>query len=475
MRNNPSSQSVNPLSGAITRRGFIGTASRAMSAAALAIAGLDTRSQEPGQRPRKPDSVAVLNPRCRVPVGLIIDDSTCLVNLNRFAMPQFDRAHRGKNPAYKKPWRDWPPEIPDSFVRRFAEWSIATGVRGKYSVVPYPACVGRLDRLLPGWSHSDLEDSLDLVRTLVAQNWDIHPEMITHTRVIDLRTGQPYQDDSLAYMENWDWSAGKSAAELADYLAYALQILKNAGLECEGITTPGGFGSRARPQLAQATLEAVRSVFGAQVPHYFRDVHDKGDESVAPRVELASGLDGPDPKCVVSVIGCTGDWTGGWDCSEPEGADRFISSDLKTGRMVEVIERGEPAMMLCHWTGIYWNGHEFGFKILQEVVRRLHARYDNLIWMKLSELARYWAARELTRIASETGICRFDAPFAWRDFTVEVDRPVSTDPKLRTDQQTIAFREVGDRLKLVNGTWCRENGKSVFCFDLPAGTSRLIM
>ncbi|HOK77935.1 MAG TPA: twin-arginine translocation signal domain-containing protein, partial [Verrucomicrobiota bacterium] len=92
MRNNPSSQSVNPLSGAITRRGFIGTASRAMSAAALAIAGLDTRSQEPGQRPRKPDSVAVLNPRCRVPVGLIIDDSTCLVNLNRFAMPQFDRA-----------------------------------------------------------------------------------------------------------------------------------------------------------------------------------------------------------------------------------------------------------------------------------------------------------------------------------------------------------------------------------------------
>jgi hypothetical protein len=105
----------------------------------------------------------------------------------------------------------------------------------------------------------------------------------------------------------------------------------------------------------------------------------------------------------------------------------------------------------------------------------LHARYDNLIWMKLSELARYWAARELTRVTAETGICRFDAPFACRDFTVEVHRPVSAEPKLQTDQQTTAFREVGDRLRLVTGTWCRENGKSVFCFDLPVGTSRLII
>jgi hypothetical protein len=31
----------------------------------------------------------VLNPRARVPVSIIIDDSTCLVNLNKFAIPQF--------------------------------------------------------------------------------------------------------------------------------------------------------------------------------------------------------------------------------------------------------------------------------------------------------------------------------------------------------------------------------------------------
>ena len=43
-----------------------------------------------------------------------------------------------------------------------------------------------------------------------------------------------------------------------------------------------------------------------------------------------------------------------------------------------MIERGEPALMVAHWTGIYWNGQELGFKIFQEVVRRLHARFDNL-------------------------------------------------------------------------------------------------
>ena len=119
---------------------------------------------------------------------------------------------------------------------------------------------------------------------------------------------------------------------------------------------------------------------------------------MAPRVEYASGLDGPDPRCVVSIIGCTGDWFGGWDGLTPGSADRFITADFKGGRLPEVIARGEPAIMACHWPGIYFNGQEVGFKIFQEVVRRLHAAYDNLIWMKLSAIARYWAARELTRI-----------------------------------------------------------------------------
>lgn len=458
----------------LSRREFLAQAGGAAAAVPLGASAV-LNAQDAGARPERTGGIKVLNPRGRVPVGIIIDDSTCLVNLNRFAMPQFDEAWGGRNTVYHRRWQEWPAEIPDSFVRRFGEWAEDRGVKGKYSIVPYPACVGRLDRGLPGWSRRELDDSLSLVRDFISTNWDIHPEMVTHTRVIDLKTGQPYPDWSPAFMENWDWTTGRSAEEMADYLAYALQILKNVGLPCEGVTTPGGFGSQARPQLAQGTLDSVRGVFGAEIPHYFRDLYDEGDRSVAPRVELASGLDGPDPRCVVSIVGCTGDWTGGWDCVEPEGVDRFITADLSSGRMVDVIERGEPAVMVCHWTGVYWNGEERGFKIWQEVERRLRARYaDRMIWMKLGELARYWAARELTGIRQTPAGVVFQAPFACPAFTVEL--PVgqaSGPPGIVTASETTRLREVARRADLRSGTCLREPGRLVACFDLPKGRSEL--
>ena len=67
-------------------------------------------------------------------------------------MPQFAAALRRREQAYQRNWREWPVEIPDAFVRKFGEWCAEQGVKGKYSIVPYPACVGRLDRMLPGWS-----------------------------------------------------------------------------------------------------------------------------------------------------------------------------------------------------------------------------------------------------------------------------------------------------------------------------------
>lgn len=409
-------------------------------------------------------------------MGWIIDDSTCLVNLNRFAMPQFDLTYGGKNPVYRRNWRQWPSEIPDAFVRKFGEWCAEQGVKGKYSIVPYPACVGRLDRFLPGWSKAELDASLDLVRTLMMPNWDIHPEMVTHTRVIDLRTGQPYPDPSPKFMENWEWTTGRSVDEMASYLQYALTILKNVGLTCEGITTPGGFGSSARPQLAQGTLQAVRDVFGAEIPHYFRDLHDEGSESVAPQIYYASGLETADPRCVVSILGCTGDWTGGWDCTPPEGPDRYITADLQHGRLVDVIQRGEPALLVSHWTGVYWNGEEFGFKVFQEVHRRLRQRFNNLLWMKLSEVARYWAARELTRIErTDTGAIRLRAPFACPDFTLELDVPGAPPTDVRLGRDTAPLRKVNDSLQLVAGAWHQAGQKVRVCFALPKGESELRM
>lgn len=438
---------------------------RFLEASALSL-GSHALGQVPGDRPKQDAAVKVLNPRARVPVSIIIDDSTCLVNLNKFAIPQFAAVNPGKYDHY--PWKNWPDEIPDDFVRKFADWAGENGVKGKYSIVPFPACVGRLDRVIPGWTQKELENSIQLVRERITPNWDIHPEMVTHTRIIDTKTGHPYPEISPRFMENWDWCNGRSTDEIADYMSYALTILKNIGLSCEGITTPGGFGSKARPQLAQATFESCRSVFKTEIPHYFRDLFASGDQSVAPIVQNASGLDSDDPRCVVHIIGCTGDWTGGWDCVTPKGADAFITEDGKSGRMVEVIQRGEPAIIVCHWTGIYWNGLEIGFKIFREVVKRLHATFDHLHWMKLSEIARYWAAKELTTIEfdAERVSLVLKAPFACEELTISLPANAGTPESLA---------EVDARLKLKPGTWCREKDATLVCLKMPKGATNIVL
>lgn len=459
----------------LSRRQFLESTAMGCSAAALAgTAGL-LHAQSPGVRPGRVEGVTVEDPRCRVPVGLIIDDSTCLVNLNRFAMPQFDTAWGGTNKVYQRDWKSWPVEIPDAFVRKFGEWCAAHGVKGKYSIVPYPACVGRLDREVPGWSRREIQDSIRLVRDVMMPNWDIHPEMVTHTRVIDLKTGHPYPELSVKFMENWEWTTGRSADEIAAYISYALGILKNIGLPCEGVTTPGGFGNRALPQLAKAAFQSVREVFNAEIPHYFRHVFDSGSESVAPRVEYATDLATDHPRCVVSVVGCTGDWTGGWDNVEPAGADRFISADGQSGRVVDVLRRGEPAMMLAHWTGIYWLGRELGFDVFKEVVRRLDEHHrDSIRWMKLSELSRYWAARELTTIQRQAGVLRLSAPFACPDFTLSV-RPSSPVNRIQRGVSGPALRRVDSITLLRTGTWCAVQDTIKVCFDLPKGVSELVL
>src|SRR5262249_14910776 len=267
----------------------------------------------------------------------------------------------------------------------------------------------------------------------------------------------------------------KSADQLADYMGFALKILKNAGLSCEGITTPGGFGTRALPELSRGTLDACRDVFGAEIPHYFRHIFTD-ERSVAPRVEFASGIDGPDPRCVVSIIGCTGDWFGGWDGLTAGSVDQFITADLKRGRLPEVIARGEPAVLVCHWPGIYFNGQETGFKIFQEVVRRLNEAYDNLLWMKLSEISRYWAARELTLIERpDADELVFRAPFACPQFTVKlaVRNDDARRVRLRTGQNQVELAPVDALRLLKSGTVHRGDGSLVACLDLPKGSSRL--
>ena len=424
------------------------------------------------QTTRQPETFEVLHPRNRVPLSFIIDDSTCLVNMGHFCMPQFAEAWPDRE-IYKKPWKTWPREIPDRFVREFGEWCAEHGVKGKYSMVPNPACVGWLDRGLPGWSSQELKQSLQLVRDLMVPNWDIHPEMITHTRVIDIKTGRPVEGANESTMENSFPQNDISVDELANYLAYALKILKNCDLPCEGVTTPGGFGNRVKDKLPLAVHQAVREVFGAELPHYFKYVAS-GDESTDPKLEFVSQKKDIS-QLTMNIPAGTDDWFGGWDGDEKSQPQLYANERASRGRMVELIERRRPAVMLCHWPGLYSHGTKQGFLDFKKVVTTLHERFSkHTLWMKLSEIGRYWAARKLTKIdIDENRVVSIDAPISCADFTVRLQMRPAKAPTLHSGQLAKQLREVKSREALSAGTFWADDEQVMVCFDLPKGLSRM--
>ncbi len=455
-----------------SRRDFLGTTFVSAVSATAAFTPATSLLGQKQPTVHQSTDISVLNPRMRVPLSFIIDDSTCLVNMGHFCMPQFAEAWPDRD-AYKRPWKSWPREIPDAFVREFGEWCLEHGVKGKYSVVPYPACVGWLDRELPGWSRRELQASLRLVRELMLPNWDIHPEMISHTRVLDLKTARPMAEISAATMENSYPQSKKSVDHLAAYLAYALRILKNCDLPCEGITTPGGFGGMVKNELSLAVQESVRDVYGAPLPHYFKYIAN-GEESTEPKMEHVRGLESDDPRVTVNVLACTGDWFGGWDGIETPEGHRYSNAEATSGRMVEVIQRGEPAIMLCHWPGMYCNGSKQGFHAFQQVITALHNRFqDQATWMKLSEIAQYWAAKKLTTISRDGNNVDLRAPFACPGFTLQMPAAENRVPQLQFGTTKQPLTEISDSRRLRPGTWVRHEAKIVACFDLPKGRSKI--
>jgi hypothetical protein len=129
---------------------------------------------------------------------------------------------------------------------------------------------------------------------------------------------------------------------------------------------------------------------------------------------------------------------------------------------------------VCHWPGIYFNGERVGFTIFKEVVKRLHATYDHLLWMKQSEIARYWAAKELTRIEKAKNGLSFRAPYACPSFTVKTNaRPAGV--KLVVEGKPMPFTEVTKPLDLKPGTWVKDKDIVSVCFDLPKGESALAL
>jgi hypothetical protein len=389
------------------------------------------------------DSLSILWPGGRVPVSVLLDDPTPCRNPMWYEFP--DAGHVA--------------EIPNAFTERFADVIARTGARGKFSVIPCPGGQGRLDEGVPGLPAEELRAFLRIVGERIAPTWDVGPEMMTHNRAYDLDTGRllPEREDA--------WAAHQTIETLTPYISLALQILRTAGLQPNGVTSPWAFGIEVEDSYNTATVTALREVCGIRVGWYFLHV-DKVSPAVPPRLARLQPDDG---TALVSLVSASRDAAGHADFAwrtqfgEPALTDALLSRDGRSGRLSELFPRGEPMIFHTHWQSLFSNGSGAGLDALEDLFGRINRTWgEDVVWLSARELALYSAAKAATRVRTggERGGLVFDAPFPCANFTVAL--PMKDG--LRLNGQPLTQIDEGEVLR--EGTWRATEGGVVACFAL---------
>ncbi|MCU0915232.1 MAG: hypothetical protein MUC88_11800 [Planctomycetes bacterium] len=434
-----------------------------LGAAVAAGLGLSPRGLGAADGP----GVTVCNPLRRTPLSLIIDDSCPVINKAYYWIKQRhdwrlkhapNTAPSGWEVHYDKLDR-MPNAIPAAFAAEWGEWCGAQGIRGKYSMVPFPAGMGRIDKGFPGFPEHQLRDWLRVTKEIIWKSFDLTPEMLTHTRVVNLKTWELTE-----LWEQGEW-VDPPLDQLTQYITTAMQLLKKVGIACEGVTSPGGFGRRKEEGYARAILDAALQVNDNPRPFYFLNMEMEEMPTVPLRhVEKDKGI------AIASIVGCAGDWFGatGYDTANP---DLFITADLQGGRLPAVLAQERPCVLVGHWPGFYANDR-IGFKVLKEVKKRLDA-YDpdhtKTIWMKNSEIGHYWMARELSELSLNGTECRIHTRFPTSNFTLAFPGRAAT----RVQVDGTDLRLVRSQRDFRSGAFLATEKETCAAFDLKAGDTVL--
>ncbi len=307
-----------------------------------------------------------------IPIALLVDDGAP-VNLMTFHDPPYD--HRFL--------------IPNALASDFAALCEAHGVRGKFSVLPMPGCLGGIDGRLSRVPPRHLARFLDIMRTRIAPRFDITPEILTH-----LAAYRPVEGGFRHLYED-EWVARASEPEMTDYFALALEILDHVGLPATGLTSPWNTGEHNELPYARAIGAAQWRVHRRDVTWYFLHVGGKGAVP-RPSVRFRNPENG---QTVVSIPAVTDDLF--WGTQRPmavtrraaraaarAGVDALLSADGQSGRVAEVVRAHAPVTLLTHWQSLFSDGTSAGLWGLERLLKRLRKIYgDRLSWMTCSELA----------------------------------------------------------------------------------------
>ena len=279
--------------------------------------------------------------------------------------------------------------MPNGLAVRFAEICETYKVKGKFSVMPMPCCLGRLDTGLNRVPEAHLSEFLSIVRKSIAPRFDITPEVLTHLSAFRLGPGgfhHVYEDE---------WVARASVAEMTEYMALAFEILDNVGLPATGMTSPWNTGINNEADYAEAIGAAQWRVHRRMKTWYFLHVLDRGP-AWAPKVMRRDPATG---QVVVSVPATTTDVF--WRTQQPmspapadalatamAGVDLLLSEDGSSGRIPELVDQGVPVAILTHWPSMNSDGTQAGLRGLEVLFERIHNVYGDAVeWATCGELA----------------------------------------------------------------------------------------
>jgi len=409
--------------------------------------------------------VATERPLCRSPVSILVDDPSPGINpLYYFAstVPPASTAYH-----YVSKGGEWyfdsdltfshpiSRTVDPSFVTEFAKWVRETKVKGKISVVPYAAGLGRIDGDIEGVPRAQV---LAFVRAIssIKDKFDVSSELLTHTRAVDLGSMK------LMEVSEHDWSQNQTFESLAPYITLSLEMLRKAGLDAGGVTSPVDFGARVEEDYAMAVLQAVKRVKKTRLAWYFLHVDE---ESLLVPHRLMY-LNREAREAVVSIVASVKDpFRSSMLTDEPEGEWReralepVLSRDGRRGRIARQVAAGSWIALVTHWQSLYSNGTRYGLHAVGELVRRMNSRLgDKIVWVSCSEIAAYvaCAAAANIRVIGDGASIEVSSPFPCRNLTLSFR---STHPveKLRHDGRVL--RRVKGSLS--EGTWSQREGKVV--------------
>ena len=157
----------------------------------------------------------------KLPLSLIIDDA------GPVNMYHFDAL-----------WEKHDLAVPSTLALQFGKICRRLGVKGKFSVVPCPGGLGRLDHPteVNGVDADQIEAFVDIMQRYIMPNFSITSEILTHHLALSLKTQHNTHRCEDAFVSK------ASAEEIANYVSLSLEILSNMGLNPTGVTSPWQTG-----------------------------------------------------------------------------------------------------------------------------------------------------------------------------------------------------------------------------------------